>query len=56
MHENNFFCFIIFTIFQQKSGILILNLYLYSIQIQSSIREILRKIINFSKGFFFKFL
>jgi len=57
MKTRLFFCFIIFfAMFWQKPDILILDLYLYSIKIQTNIkkndRKICRKITFFSKGFF----
>jgi len=60
MQENKtFFCFIIFlfTTFQRKLGILIPDLYLYVIKIQTNIkqkidRKIHRKVIDFFKRIF----
>jgi hypothetical protein len=39
MHENNFFFYILFGNISEKSSILILDLYLYTIKIQTSINQ-----------------
>jgi hypothetical protein len=51
-----FLCNLFFGTFQRKSGILIPDLYLYSIDIQTNIKlkfdkKIRGKVIDFSKGF-----
>jgi hypothetical protein len=60
MHENKIFflfflCNFFVSIFQRKSSILITDLYLYSIKIQTNIkkndRKICRKITNFERIF-----
>jgi hypothetical protein len=52
MHENKTFLYIIFAIFWQKLGILILDLYFYGIKVQTDINQNTRKNHNFFKNIF----